>query len=276
MLCYEQVMNLDLSKLPDDATALKEIIAFHLTKEEKYQERIDYLEQMVRLLQKEIFGRKSEKHILPDQGQRQLFDSAEASESGRRVLDDKIIVPEHTRKKRGRKPLPADLPRVDVVHDLPEEEKHCDCGAPLSCIGQDVSEKLDYVPAKIRVIRHIRYKYACKSCEGVESEDPTVKIAPPPVQLIPKSIATEGLIAHLIVSKFADGLPLYRQQKIFSRLGIELSRATMANWVVKAAQQCRPLIILLQEEIRSGPLINIDETPYQVLNEPGRHNRGNV
>ena len=117
-------------------------------------------------------------------------------------------------KKRGRKPLPADLPRVDVVHDLPEEEKHCDCGAPLSCIGQDVSEKLDYVPAKIRVIRHIRYKYACKSCEGVESEDPTVKIAPPPVQLIPKSIATEGLIAHLIVSKFADGLPLYRQQKI--------------------------------------------------------------
>jgi transposase len=66
--------------------------------------------------------------------------------------------------------LPAELPRVDVIHDLPEEEKKCDCGAPLSCIGQDVSEKLDYVPARLRVIRHIRYKYACKSCEGVESE----------------------------------------------------------------------------------------------------------
>jgi transposase len=265
-------MNLDLSKLPDDAAALKEIIAFHLTNEEKYQERIDYLEQMVRLLQKEIFGRKSEKHILPDQEQRQLFDSIKEPESGHRLSEEKIVIPEHTRKKRGRKPLPEELPRVDVIHDLPEEEKHCDCGAPLSCIGQDVSEKLDYVPARLQVIRHIRYKYACKNCEGVESQGPTVKIAPPPVQLIPKSIASEGLIAHLVVSKFADGLPLYRQQKIFGRLGIELSRATMANWVVKAAQQCQPLIDLLQEEIRSGPLINVDETPYQVLNEPGRCN----
>jgi len=168
--------------------------------------------------------------------------------------------------------LPPDLPRVDVIHDIPEEEKQCECGVELSLIGQDVSEKLDYVPAKIRVIRNIRLKYACKSCEGVESEGPTVKIAPVPVQLLPKSIASEGLIAHLIVSKFADGLPLYRQQKIFGRLGIELSRATMANWVVKASQQCQPIIEHLQEEIRSGPLINVDETPYQVLNEPGRHN----
>ena len=265
-------MSLDLSKLPDDAAALKEIVAFHLTQEEKYQERIDYLEQMVRLLQKEIFGRKSEKHVLPDHEQRQLFDPIEAPEFDRQVVEDKIVIPEHTRKKRGRKLLPADLPRVDVVHDIPEEEKQCDCGATLSCIGQDISEKLDYVPAKVRVIRHIRYKYACKGCEGVESEGPTVKIGPAPVQLLPKSIASEGLIAHLVVSKFADGLPLYRQQKIFGRLGIELSRATMANWVVKASQQCQPLIDLLEKEIRSGPLINIDETPYQVLNEPGRCN----
>jgi transposase len=265
-------MNLDLSKLPDDTAELKEIIAFHLDEKEKYQERIDYLEQMVRLLQKEIFGRKSEKHVLPDHEQRHLFDSIESPESDRQVSEDKIIIPEHTRKKRGRKPLPAELPRVDVIHDLSEEEKQCGCGVALSCIGQDVSEKLDYVPAKLRVIRHIRLKYACKSCEGVESEGPTVKIASVPVQLLPKSIASEGLIAHLIVYKFADGLPLYRQQKIFGRLGIEMSRATMANWVVKASQQCQPLIDLLQEQIRSGPLINVDETPYQVLNEPGRRN----
>ena len=261
-------MNLDLLKLPDDAAALKEIIAFQ---QEKYEEQIDYLEQMVRLLQKEIFGRKSEKHVLPDHEQRQLFDPIETP-AFREVCGDKIVIPEHTRKKRGRKPLPADLPRVDIIHDVPEEEKHCDCGVALSCIGQDVSEKLDYVPARLRVIRHIRYKYACKNCEGVESEGPTVKIAPPPVQLIPKSIASEGLIAHLVVSKFADGLPLYRQQKIFGRLGIELSRGTMANWVVKASWRCQPLIDLLKTEIRCGPLINVDETPYQVLNEPGRHN----
>ena len=265
-------MNLDLSKLPDDAAALKEIIAVHLSLQEKYQERIDYLEQMVRLLQKEIFGRKSEKYVLPDHKQRQLFDPIEVPESDRRVSEDNIVIGEHIRKKPGRKPLPEDLPRVDVIHDIPEDEKQCECGATLSCIGQDISEKLDYVPAKIRVMRHIRLKYACKGCEGVESEGPSVKIGPAPVQLLPKSIASEGLIAHLIVSKFADGLPLYRQQKIFGRLGIELSRSTMANWVVNASRQCQPLIELIAKEIRSGPLINIDETPYQVLNEPGRRN----
>jgi transposase len=265
-------MNLDLSKLPDDTASLKEIIALHLTQEEKYQERIDYLEQMVTLLQKQLFGPKSEKNVLPDPNQLQLFDPIELPESDLQVPEDKIVIPEHSRKKRGRKPLPPDLPRVDVIHDIPEEEKQCECGVTLSCIGQDVSEKLDYVPAKVQVIRHIRLKYACKSCEGVESEGPTVKIGPAPVQLLPKSIASEGLVAHLIVSKFADGLPLYRQQKIFSRLGVDLSRGTMANWVVNASRQCQPLIELLEQEIRSGPLIHIDETPYQVLNEPGRRN----
>jgi transposase len=168
--------------------------------------------------------------------------------------------------------LPDNLPRVEVVHDLDDEEKICGCGDQLSCIGQETCEKLDYKPAQLRVIRHIRYKYACKSCEGIESEGPTVKIAPPPVQLIPKSMATEGLIAHIAVSKFADALPLYRQQKMFTRLGVDLSRATMANWLVQAAERCKPLIDLMENQIRSGPLINIDETTLQVLNESGRSN----
>ena len=105
----------------------------------------------------------------------------------------------------------------------------------LSRIGEETCEKLDYIPAKVQVIRHIRPKYACKHCEGVEDDGPTVRIAPVPVQLIPKSIATEGLLAHIAVSKFADALCLYRQQKIFNRLGVELSRATLANWMIQAA-----------------------------------------
>ena len=142
-------MNPDLSNLPDDAATLKEIIAFHLVEKEKYKEKIDYLEQMIRLLQKEIFGLKSEKYVLPDPEQRQLFDPIEAPESEHRVSEEKIVIPEHTRKKRGRKPLPADLPRIDVIHDIDEDDKQCACGVELSCIGQDVSEKLDYVPAKL-------------------------------------------------------------------------------------------------------------------------------
>ena len=152
------------------------------------------------------------------------------------VKQKPLVVPEHTRRRPKRKPLPEDLPRVEVIHDLNEEEKICACGAELSRIGEEVCEKLDIIPAKIQVIRHIRYKYACKNCEGVESEGPTVKIAPPPVELIPKGLATAGLVAHIAVAKYADALPLYRQEKIFARYGIELTRSTMAGWMVKAAE----------------------------------------
>ena len=225
---------------------------------------------MVRLLQNEIFGRKSEVRPVIDPNQLQLFTPPEPVAPIQ--PDESIAIKGHARKKRGRKPLPEDLPRVEVVHDLPEEEKQCACGATLSRIGEETCEKLDYVPARVQVIRHIRPKYACKRCEGVEDDGPTVRIAPVPVQLIPKSMATEGLLAHIAVSKFADALPLYRQQKIFNRLGVELSRATLANWMIQAAMCCRPIIELLQQEIRSGPLINIDESPLQVLKEPGRSN----
>lgn len=165
--------------------------------------------------------------------------------------------------------MPENLPRVEVIHDLDEDEKVCACGADLSRIGEEVSEKLDIVPAKIQVIRHIRYKYACKNCEGVEDEGPTVKTAPPPAQIIPKGLATAGLVAHIAVAKYADALPLYRQEKIFARHGIELTRSTMAGWMVKAADCCEPLMRLLRRELIAGPLVNVDETPVQVLDEPG-------
>lgn len=260
-------MDRDLSSLPDDALVSKQDIAELVI---TYQEKIDYLEERIRLLQNELFGRKSEKHHPVSDQQLPIFDQSDQSPEP--SVDDAIVVAAHKRKKRGRKPLPDHLPRVEVVHDIPEDEKVCACGSALSRIGEDTCEKLDYVPAKMRVLRHIRYKYACKTCEGVEDDGPTVKIAPPPTALIPKSNATEGLLAHIAVSKFADGLPLYRQEKIFSRLGIDLPRATMANWLVKAARCCSPIMDLLHNEMRSGPLINMDETPIQVLKEPGRAN----
>ncbi|MBL0378193.1 MAG: IS66 family transposase zinc-finger binding domain-containing protein [Desulfofustis sp. PB-SRB1] len=97
-----------------------------------------------------------------------------------------IEVPAHTRTKRGRKPLPEELPRVELVHDIDEADKQCGCGAPLSKIGEDVCEKLDIIPAVIRVIRHVRPKYGCRQCEGIETKNATVTIAPAPKQIIPK------------------------------------------------------------------------------------------
>ena len=265
-------MNFDQSKLPNDVDQLKEIIASFQFSLNKSQEQINYLQERIRLLQNELFGRKSEQRRQGDDRQMPIFGQLDDTPDPVPTSQDTIVVPAHKRRKRGRKPLPEDLPRVEVIHDLPEEQKLCACGAKLSRIGQETCEKLDYIPAKVQVIRHVRYKYACKSCEGVEDDGPTVKIAPAPVQLIEKSNATEGLLAHIVVSKFADALPLYRQQKMFARLGVDLSRATMANWLVQAARRCSPLIELVEQQIREGPLIQMDETPLQVLKEPGRAN----
>ena len=267
-------MVVDLKNLPDDASLPKDVVLSLIEQlEVKYQEKIHHLEEQLRLFKNELFGRSSERRFEPPADQLPLFKSGEEPHTGdSQSKDDTISVAAHARKKRGRKPLPKDLPRIDIIHDLSEEEKQCACGAQLSRFGQEVSEKLDYIPAQLRVERHIRSKYACKSCEGVEDDGPTVKIAPLPVQLIPKSYASAGLLAHIAVSKFADGLPLYRQQKIFDRLSIEMPRAVMAKWMVQAARCCSALIDLLRAEIRGGPLINIDESPLQVLNEAGRAN----
>jgi len=274
-------MDLDLKNLPDSASLPKDVVLSLVNKlevkhneiEVKYQEKIHYLEEQLRLFKNELFGRSSEKRHNPHPDQLPLFTQGDDDlAEGKPTSDDTIVIAAHSRKKRGRKPLPKNLPRVDVIHDLREEQKQCSCGAHLSYIDQEICEKLDYIPARLQVERHIRYKYACKSCEGVEDDGPTFKIAPAPVQMIPKSYATAGLLAHIAVSKFADAVPLYRQQKIFDRLGIDLSRALMAQWMVKAARRCNGLIDLLRNEIHSGPLINIDESPFQVLNEPGRRN----
>jgi transposase len=259
-------MQLTNDKLPDNLEELKALI-------HSKDEHIVILEEQIRVLKKAIFGRKSQKRTVEEQGAQQLhlFNEAEA------LVEEKpeqksVTVPEHTRQKPKRKPLPADLPRVEVIEDIDESEKICECGAELSRSGEEVCEKLDIIPGKIRVIRIIRPKYACKSCEGVESDGPTVKIAPPPPQIIPKGIASPGLIAHIAVSKYCDALPLYRQEKIFSRYGIELTRSTMAGWLVATSRGCNPIMNLCYKYLHSGPLINADETPVQVLKEPGREN----
>ena len=266
-------MQLTNDKLPGNLEELKAII---LTKDEiihSKDEHITILEEQIRVLKKAIFGKKSEKRPVEDQGAEQqlhLFNEPEALIE--QEAQQKLVVAEHTRQKPKRKPLPKDLPRVEVIEDIDESEKVCACGAALSRIGEEICEKLDIIPAKIRVIRIIRPKYACKNCEGVESEGAAVKIAPPPPQIIPKGIATPGLVAHIAISKYADALPLYRQEKIFARYGIDLTRSTMAGWMVMAAQSCRPVMELLYEKLLSGPLINVDETPVQVIKEPGRAN----
>jgi transposase len=227
------------------------------------EERIKLLEEENRWLKAQLFGRSSEKtpaaEVSPDQ--RWLFNEAEALAHAAHSAPENILIPAHERKKRGRKPLSPELPRVEVVHDLADHEKVCaKDGSPLERIGEEICEQLDYKPAQVRVLRHIRPKYACPCCrEGV-------KIAPTPLALFPKSLATPALLAHIVTAKFVDGLPLYRQETQFARLGVSLGRATMADWMIRlGGTHLVPLINLLNEQMLEQPLIHSDETSLQVL-----------
>jgi len=153
-------MDVDLKNLPDDASLPKDVVLSLVDElEVKYQEKIHYLEEQLRLFKNELFGRSSEKRHEPHPDQMPLFEGDDdPAASDTQTSEDTIVIAAHARKKRGRKALPKDLPRIDIIHDLSEEEKQCDCGQHKDCIGQDVSEKLDFIPARLQVERHIRLK----------------------------------------------------------------------------------------------------------------------
>ena len=260
------------STLPDNIEQLKKL-AHH------YEAENNILREKISLLQAKLFGRKTEKNlkVMEDNGQQTLlFNEAEEynppKEEIEDVIEEEIMVPAHSRKKPGRRPLPEDLPRVDVIHDISEEEKVCACGCMKDKMGEEISEQLEYKPAEMRVIRNIRPKYACKNCEGVEADEPAVSIASLPPMIIPKSIATPGLLAHIMTSKFADAIPFYRQENQFERLGVDIPRSSMCGWAIKVAERCEPLMEIFNRDIRSGPVISIDETTVQVMKEEGRSN----
>jgi transposase len=234
----------------------------------EYSEEISQLREYIRLLKSQRFGARSERSRSSQLG---LFNEAETiddeDDSQTESDSSSIAVPAHTRRKRGgRKPLPTFLPREEIVHDLAEEEKVCanDPEHQLARIGVDRLEQLVFVPASAKVLVHLRPKYACSSCKD------SVKVAPPPASPIPKSFATPSLLAQIITSKYVDALPLYRQAKIFQRMGVDLSRATIASWVIKMGDFVAPLLAIVLDAIRSGDYAQMDETPFQVLKEEGK------
>jgi len=258
------------SNLPDDVESLKQIICDLTLDKNQYKSRCSFLEEEMRLLKDRFFNKKSEKVTEDELLQGRLFDELE---SNYKPSDAPTIkVKSHKRKKGGKKKLPESLPRKVLEHDISEEEKMCGCGHTMERIGQVESEKLDIIPAKIRVEKHVRYKYACKNCEGIESAKGAVQIAPLPPQLIPQGMASPGLVAYIAAGKYIDGTPLYRLEKIFKRFGLDLSRQTMCNWMMQVFEKTRPLMRLMREDLLKYPIIGIDETSVQVMKESGRKN----
>jgi transposase len=284
-------MTPEIDILPDDPKLLKQKLNDQLIKyqqlenehrilEEKHQTlagEYQTLEEKHQTLVRKFFGKRSEKLTPEDKSQGLLFNEAEDGiGTGEDVEGEEsapvTTVKSHQRKKSGRKAIPDDLPREEVVHDLPEGEKSCPCcGKSRQVIGTEESEELDIVPAKITVLRHVKKKYGPCGCDGfLHSGKPEVITAPMPERMIPGSIASSGLLAYSITSKFADALPFYRQSKIFDRIGVTLSRATLCNWTIGAYERMGDFFSVFIDEMKKGEFIRMDETTVQVLHEENR------
>ncbi|MFC3673906.1 IS66 family transposase [Ferrovibrio xuzhouensis] len=243
--------------LTSDPIALRAMLAAERAENER-------LRQIIKELQRHRFGRRAESLPIDqlllgleeaEQIEAEGLAGEEAADLAKRA--------ERARKRRvNRGSLPAHLPRVEQVVDVHDKACPC-CRGQLHVMGEDVSERLDIVPAQFRVVVTRRPKYACRACEEV------VVQAPVPARLVEGGIPTEATVAHVLVSKYADHLPLYRQAQIYARQGVNLDRSTLADWVGKAAFLLRPVHARLFERLKASTKLFADETTAPVL-DPGR------
>jgi transposase len=256
------------NRLPEDPEELRQIIVgLQSTLSEKdvqldeWKSKYQNILEQFRLAQQRQFGKSGEaanQFGLFNEGEE--IDTAAATEA---EPDTETIT--YTRQKPKRKPLPEHLPRETVIHDIEDKACNC-CGHDLHRIGEETSEQLEFIPAQVKVIEHIRPKYSCRYCEQ-QGTEVRIKIAPVPKSPIPKSMATPSLLAHIITSKYQYALPLYRQEQMFRQFDIDLNRKTMAEWMMRCGELLEPLYQRLKAELLKQSVIQADETPVQVLAE---------
>ncbi|MDH2153595.1 IS66 family transposase, partial [Sphingobium yanoikuyae] len=250
--------------LPDDVEALRALVleqARELDTLKVFQADVERLKAIIEALQRHRFGRRSEQFD-PDQFELALEEVETALAEAEHARDKASRTPAERPRKSNRGSLPAHLERIEQVVDV--EDKACPCcGGALHQIGEDVAERLDVVPTTFRVLVTRRPRYGCRSCESA------IVQAPAPARIVEGGIPTEALIAQVLVAKYADHLPLYRQAQIYARQGIQLDRSTLADWVGRAAWYLRPLRDHILERLRRSERLFADETTAPVL-DPGR------
>ncbi len=259
--------------LPDldalDIEALKAlVIAQHSELVEQHKsnaQEIEHLKLVIEKYRRMIFGKKSEKLTgqleqlefrLEELETAQAADEAvqDTKEASQQGSTQRAVKP---RRRPARKPLPEHLPREGVTH-LPAHDCCPDCGSTLRQFGEDVSEQLERIPATFKVVRHVRPKFACTGCERVVE-------APAPARPIERGLPGPDLLAHVLVSKFGNHLPLYRQSEIFAREGVDPDRSTLAGWVGAASELLAPLVDEIRKHVMAASKIHADDTPVPVL-----------
>ncbi len=261
MQVHDELDQMDAQQLRDFATSLIAKLASKDRELQYKQLKIDQLTHEMAVLKRWKFAARSEQlHGI----QRSLLD--ETIDADLEAIAAELATlrsPEYVRPTKDqprRSALPAHLPRVDVHHE--PERTVCRCGCALKRIGEDISEKLDYTPGVVHVERHIRGKWACTKCQ-------TLIQAPVPAQVIDKGLPTAGLLAQVLVAKYADHQPLYRQEGIFERAGVAIPRSTLAQWVGICGVRLQPLVDALQAALLGRPVLHADETPVAML-KPGK------
>ncbi|MEZ9542087.1 IS66 family transposase [Vibrio sp. 10N.286.48.C11] len=232
-------------------------------KSEWKQERQSLLEQLKLAFDRQ-FAKRSEALKPYDESQGDLFNEVECEA----VKEEEVQVTTATTKKRGkRKPLQKTLPREIIELDLDDHEKQCACcNHSLHRIGEDRSEKLEFTPAVLKVLEYVRPKYACRQCEQTKDNNRIIQ-KPTPQSIIPKSFATESLLANIILGKYQYAMPLYRQESLFTQSGIELSRTTMARWIIQVSEKFAPLYAALKTHLLEQVVVQADKPPLNVLKE---------
>ena len=244
--------------LPDDVEALKQLVLEERAKLVAATIEIDQLKLLIAKLRRLQFGRSSEKLSREIEQLELRLEELQTAQAQATTVQEPSAQPE--REKPARKPLPEHLPREQIVH---QPACACpDCGGALRRIGEDVSEVLEYVPEHFKVVRHVRPKLSCASCQRIVQ-------ASAPSRPIARGLAGPGLLAHVLVAKYADHLPLYRQAQIYARQGIDLDRSTLADWVGDCSRLLTPLVDALGRYVVAAEKLHADDTPVPVL-DPGR------
>jgi len=254
--------------LPKDVPVLQAMIRELLQALQQSQHECAGLRHRLDLLLRRLYGPRAERFdpnqpwLLPELAAGADNAAAPAADP---PADETAAKP--TRKGHGRKPLPRDLPRRRTEHTLPDAQRLCpDCGEVCQKFGEDVSEQLDYQPARLFVWQHARFKYACPKCHD------HVTVAPAPVAVIDKGLPGPGLLAQLAASKYADHLPLHRLERILGRHGVDLARSTMCDWMAHVASLFRPVVDRMAELVRQSKALHTDATKMPFLDPaaPGK------
>lgn len=260
-------MSSNTSSLPESRQELIGLIESLTTKNEQLETKVRWFEEQFHLARHKQFGPSSERST-KEQGN--LFNEAEAIAENGPVEEEIRQTISYERKKPGRKPIPKDLPIERIEYRLPEEEQICiDCGGPLHEMSEELRHEIKLVPAQAKIVQHARKVYGCRNCEknGVEVSIKTAK-APRPV--IEKGLASPSALAYVMTLKFVDGTPLYRQEQHYARLGIDLSRGVLSNWMLKGSEWLDLVYGRLKLRLLEQGILHADETTLQVLKEPGR------